>query len=678
MRRDMAVEQVVGLRAEWGRTGNVFQEFLRDVKDQEGLNNFLKDKGRNPTDLREIADAIDTLDRGSAAKVLNDMRGKQMSPFYYTWVNGLISGILTHTKYVAANALYGVTEYGVTTPIAALIGEAKKLTGLGSDVDRVFHGEALAHTYGMLAAVPTSIIASARSIRAGVRAPLESEIALRQAAIARGERVPASLERAVNPAMMGERPIPGVWGRIVGAPGDVAGAIHTFFKILGERAGIEAEAYRAASKEGLSPTDDAFWQRRAQHAANPTEEMRQRAVEGAYKGTFMQELGPRGKAFQKITKELPGAKWIFPFTHIPVNLLKATYEHTPAALLDSEMRADITGKNGGIRQDKAIARMVVGSSIMGWFVNAQMTGQATGDYPRDPKERDAWKLAGKQPNSILIGDHWVSYARFGPAGDLAALGANIGTVIHHLKSEDDDAMTKATYHAAEAAGKLLIDEAGFQSLANIFEAYHDPDKRGAQFVASQAASLIPFSSLLGQTASGGIPFTGGFLGDPNMRQAKTFIDGLKYRIPALRESLLPKRDWSGQPIPNPQYGNILRQTQVNADPVDMEMAALGMHPAPPQDRIKGVKLPAKLYDTYQATAGPYTRTALSNMVNQDGWHDLPISVRQEVFKNTIHATREGAAAAMQMRYPQLIQQGVADRIAKINGQKPGKLVDAAP
>jgi hypothetical protein len=403
--------------------------------------------------------------------------------------------------------------------------------------------------------------------------------------------------------------------------------------------------------------------------------MRQRAVEGAYKGTFMQELGPRGKAWQKMTKDIPGMRWIFPFAHIPINLMKATYEHTPAAILDSEMRADILGKNGGVRQDKAIARMVVGSAIMGWFVNAQMTGKATGDYPKDPKERDQWKLAGKQPNSILIGDHWVSYARFGPAGDLAALGANIGNVVQHLQSEDDDAMTKATMHAALAAGKLVIDEAGFQSLQNIFEAYSDPDKRGAQFVASEVSSMIPFSSMLGQTASGGIPFTGGFLGDPDMRQAKTFVDGLKYRIPGLRETLLPKRDWSGLPVPNPQFGNILRQTEVKTDPVDMEMAALGIRPAPPQDRIKGVKLPPKLYDTYQATAGPFTRTALSAMVNQPGWHDIPISVRQEVFKHTIEATRQAAAAAMQMRYPQLIQQGVEDRIAKISGKKPGKLQD---
>jgi hypothetical protein len=55
MRRDMAVEQVVGLRAEWGRTGNVFRSSLRDVKDQQGLSDFLKTKGRTPADLTDIA-----------------------------------------------------------------------------------------------------------------------------------------------------------------------------------------------------------------------------------------------------------------------------------------------------------------------------------------------------------------------------------------------------------------------------------------------------------------------------------------------------------------------------------------------------------------------------------------------------------------------------------------------
>jgi hypothetical protein len=466
-----------------------------------------------------------------------------------------------------------------------------------------------------------------------------------------------------------------VWGRIIGVPGDVAGGIHTFFKVLGLRAGIEAEAYSAAAAEGLTPTQAQFWDRRNYHAANPSEEALQRSVDGAYKGTFMQELGPKGKAFQRFGREIPGWRWVLPFAHIPINLMKATYEYTPFAVLDSNMRADIFGKNGGRAQDMAIARLVAGSAVMAWFVNAQMTGKATGDYPLDPKERDAWKLRGTQPNSILIGNEWVSFDRFGPAGDLARLGANIGSVVSHLTSDDDDAMGKATVYAANAAARTIIDEVGFTTLQNLFEAYHD-EKKGTAFLASTAGSLIPFSSLLRQTASAM---------DPDMREAHTIIDGLKYYTPGLRETLLPKRDWSGAPIPNPGYGGdlpvpgvsaILRHGSLNVNPVDMEMERLGIHPAPPQDRIGGVKLPPRLYDQYQVSAGILTREVLDNLVSQPTWHEIPVFARQEIFRRSISQARQQAAAMLQAAYPQIIKQGVENAINRINGTKPTKLQDA--
>lgn len=672
MRRDMAVEQVVGLRAEWGRTGNVFQEFLKNVRDEQQLSDFLKTKGRNPEDLKDIANAVDALDREGAARALNELRGKQVGPIYWTWVNGLISGILTHTKYVAANALYAVTERGITTPIASIIGKARELAGIGSDVDRVFFGEGMAATYGMLAATPTSFMTAARSVRAGMRVPLQSEIELRNAMIARGEKVPASMERTINPVTgIATRPIGGILGRVLGAPGDVAGAIHTFFKVMGERAGIEAEAYHGAAAEGLNPTDAQFWVRRAELAANPTEAMRQKAVEEAYKSTFMQELGPKGQEWSRFSKGNPVLRWIFPFSHIPINLMKATYEYTPAAVLDGEMRAALKGEHGQRAQDMAIARMAAGSSVMAWFTMQALNGRVTGDMPRgndeyDRRQRDVWKLEGKQPNSILIGDHWVSFNKFGPAGDLANIGANLGAVIQTLREGDDDAMTKATWRGTEAAAHLIVDEVGFQSLANLMEAVQDPDRFGPRWVASTVGSFVPFSSLMSQTAS---------VMDPSMRDAKTVIDGLKYRIPLVRETLLPKRDWTGAPIDNPQYGNILRQTRVNVNAVDMEAVLLGIHAAPPPDRVGTVKLPPHMYDEYQVAAGLLTRQSLEQIIRQPNYYNLPVFAREEIFKKMITAARQQAAAMLQMRHPEIIQQGLDNIRNKIEGNKATKLQD---
>lgn len=215
-----------------------------------------------------------------------------------------------------------------------------------------------------------------------------------------------------------------------------------------------------------------------------------------------------------------------------------------------------------------------------------------------------------------------------------------------------------------------------QGLAGLIEAIEEPERRGTRFVSSFAGSLLPYSSLLRQTASAM---------DPSMREAKTVVDGLRYYIPSVRQGLLPKRDWSGTPIANAGYGGdlsvpgasaIIQHRNAVADPVAQELAVLDIKPAPPQDRIRGVKLPPKLYDQYQSTAGPFTRTALEAMINQPGWHDIPQFARAEIVRSVIRSTRETAATAMQMGHPEIIAQGVQDRLNKINGVKPTKLKDA--
>lgn len=597
---------------------------------------------RTKKDLLEIAKAVSVVDRQQAARVLSDARNYKPGPIYWTWVNGLISGMLTHTKYLAANALYQVMNNGLVTPVAALVGVAKKAMGAGNDVDRVLFGESAAGMWGAAHAIPTALMTAAKAVKAGMKMPLDSErelynaaVARRQEQIAAGEKPEAidkRLERAMAPNP--ERPISGLAGRIIGAPGDAAQGIHTFFKILGERSSLSAQAYAKTAREGLSPTGDsaAFWQRVNEHAANPTDEMRGKAIDDAYKGTFMQELGPHGKFWSLATKKVPGLKWVFPFAHIPINIAKATYEATPLAFADGEMRSRILGQHGGVEQDKAIAKMVVGSSIMGYFALKYMNGQATGDYPVDPRDRDAWKLAGKEPNSILMGNYWVSFNKFGPAGDLANFGANIAHVLHTTASDDDHAIMKGLWEAAHFAGNFVGDEVGFESVAHLIDGLED-EKKGEAWLASQASSLIPFSSAISQTAS---------VTDPQMREMKTFWDGLKYRFPGARETLMPKRDWSGQPIANPQYGNIIRKRQVDTDPVDREMSALGVRPTVPANNIAGVQLSPELYDRYQVMAGSMARSTLEGFVRHANWGEMPAVARANIIKSTISESRRMA------------------------------------
>ncbi len=549
--------------------------------------------------------------------------------------------------------------HGVATPLAAVLGAAERAAGFTAKDEGVFFGEALAGIAGFHMAIPTAFITAARAAKAGLKVPLEAERTLVDLAVARGEKPPMAVARSVeNSEIPQARPIEGKLGRVIGFPGDMAGAIHGFFKIMGYDGSIAAQAYRQAVKEGLHPLSDGFFDRVDYWRKNPTESMMQKGIDDAYTGTFMQDLGEKGKAFNEFVKKTPVMRWVFPFRHIPINLLKATYEWSPLAFFDKEMRANLMGENGPEARQLATSKMIIGSAVMGHFFNLYMNGQATGEYPNDPKEQEVWRLTGKQPNSVLINGEWWSMERLGPAGQLAMLGANLGRVVEGLESEQDDAMVIATTRLAEAAGHFVSDAPGFLTLQNYFDSRNDP-KKWTRFIASEAGTLLPYSSTVKQAAS----FT-----DPYMREAKTFLDGIKYSIPGLRQSLLPRRRWDGQPVENPGYDSVIRAGHAITDPVDQELARLGIHAAPPQDRIGGVKLSPQLYDQYQATAGPFARAALNAVVSNPNWSKTPDYQRAQVMRAIITATRKRAEAAMMMAHPELIQAAVQAKVNRILGQ----------
>jgi hypothetical protein len=97
------------------------------------------------------------------------------------------------------------------------------------------------------------------------------------------------------------------------------------------------------------------------------------------------------------------------------------------------------------------------------------------------------------------------------------------------------------------------------------------------------------------------------------------------------------------------------------------MQRLQIKPSPPQDRIGGVKLTPQLYDEYQTTAGPLTREIVGSMVESPGWRDLPDFVRENAIRHGIEAGRKQGAAAMLMQHPQLILDGLQQRIDHITG-----------
>lgn len=651
MRRDLALEGVLGLRAEWGRTGNVMQEFLDSIKDSQGLGKYIKDKkgeGWNSAKLDEVAGHLSGINSPEGlGRYLSEMRKPDfIDKALWYWTNSILSGFVTHTKYVMANAAYLAHDILIATPLAGVSGTVRSLLG-EKDFDRVYLGETVAKTYGLIAGVPDAIIAAGQAMNNNIATPLPPQM--------RGAG-------NVNP-VTGLAPIKGPIGTAIGIPSRGIAGIHSFFNFLGYRSEIEAQAYRQAVKEGQNPMTSSFWRAQKGHADFPDDTAMDAGIKAGERANFVQDLGPSGKALQTFLYKTRIGRFIMPFTKVPGNIFNAVQEGTPFAYMDERMRSDLLGKNGGVARDMANGRLMGGGAILGYAAYLTLQDTITDSGPVDPKERAEWLLT-HQPRSFKFNGQWKSYDQFGPIGGWLNLAASLTATGQLIAKAVQDKRITATDEAKyqkdldEAYSRGVVgfarwfEEAGTQGLVNFVEALTDPAKTRASNAGAIAATALPFSSFQSQSAA---------LVDPYLRDTQTFVDGIRNRIPGLRETLPVARDWTGAPKANPAYHSIIRTQAVNADPVDQEMQRLDLKPTRPVDNIRGVKLTREQYDDYQDHAGILTRSALNNMVTQPNWQKMPYFARSKVILSTITASRKQAEAYMQAKYPSIISEGVDNR-----------------
>ena len=156
---------------------------------------------------------------------------------------------------------------------------------------------------------------------------------------------------------VGGVPIP--LGSVVRTPSTVVGAIHSVFRTMGYEQSIAAQAYRAASEEGLY--GQAFNQRVAQLTTDPPEAMMTQARAEATQQTLMGRGGPLTQAVANLTDKAPPLKFIMPFVKIGSNIMSQAFlERTPIGALYPEIRANLMGRNGAIaRTRKYLAWLAV-------------------------------------------------------------------------------------------------------------------------------------------------------------------------------------------------------------------------------------------------------------------------------------------------------------------------------
>jgi hypothetical protein len=472
-------------------------------------------------------------------------------------------------------------------------------------------------------------------------------------------------------------------GDIARAPARGVAAIHSFFKATNYSMNMARLAVRQASEEGLEGT--AFDARVAELRQSPTQAMfdaydkaqrnggsvpadieaavlRSRTAAAEAMDTTL--MGPGSefvRALSSLTNKrifgIPILKFIDPFVKIGANVInQAIVERTPLGILAPEIRADLSGKNGNVAQDTAMAKMLVGTALSVGFGALAARGVISGSGPSDPARAAMWRLAGNQPYSVRIGDTWYSMSHLGPLGMMLGVAADMYDV-GHMASEGDMLQAGATLQ--HAITQNILDESFMRGPSDLIEAVDNPGRYGQSYIRSLVSSFMPFSSLSAQMAR---------MSDPYSRQARSVVDGIKQKVPGMSEMLPPRRDIWGEPIQN--YGALGGLTSIymqpaSHDPVNLALYNLGINVGQPTRSVRGVRLADDQYDYYQMIAGRMAHDRLETIVTSPDWQTWAPEAQHDVVQEVVSQSRETARNAVMAKWPTIPQQAYAAKIAKL-------------
>jgi hypothetical protein len=529
-------QQVAGATAEAGRALNAFKVTAESgLLRAEQVRKALDSAGgaKAAVKLAELID--DAADPAAVAKaVRKNWNAKSSDMILEFWINGLLSSPATHVVNTTSNALVALWQ----VPERLLASGISK--ALRSE-DGVKSGEAVAQLYGIVQGSRDGLKLSWRALKTGEPTDALQKYEARKYRAITAENVSAILGKTgrvvgLDPTAVANGGVVArgvdLMGEAVRLPGRFLGAEDEFFKAVGYRMELHALAYRQAAKEGLTGRDAAA--RITDIINNPPESLHMEAIQAGRVQTFTNDLGEFGRGVQRLANSQPAAKLLLPFVRTPVNIVKFVGMRSPMAPFAKSFRADI--RAGGARRDLALARMAMGSLIM--MVGGEMAsrGVITGKLSENPGVRSAQMRKGIQPYSIRFGDKLYSFNRGDPLGMFLGLSADVVEVMKYADDEDANEVAAA---AVVALAQNLTSRTYMRGLSEFITAMDDPERYMERYLQRQAATFVPYTSLVAQAER---------TMDPTLRATYSVMDQIRSRTPGLSDELPPRRNLWGNPI----------------------------------------------------------------------------------------------------------------------------------
>lgn len=585
---------LAGARAESGRAlaaqrRKVFdhrqaQHLMEAIGGVEGVDNLALALGK-------------AVQSGGIANASKLIANRKPGLFDYYFRAALLSGVRTHAVNITSNTLTLGNEM-IERGIAASIGGAKRAFTGGKSGETLF-------------AEPLDLlIGTAKGMTKAGSAAVD--------AFKTGES--AMLGVGKQESGVGIRPTQSPMEKAFSLPYRALGAEDSWFATLnfeGELRTLARHQAVADRKAGTLPQDMKLSQRIEQLVQNPTSAMIESAGEHARTNTFNSKAGAFAQAIMSAKAKAPWLNVIVPFVRTPANIVKFGLKRTPLAPAFADVRADF--KAGGAKQERAIARVLWGTSVMIGAGALAQAGYITGAGPEDKEEKAALMATGWRPYSIKVGDTYHEHNRLDPFAQWLSMAADLATNDYQHKDAGDVAASLLSSFANATINKTYM-----QGLSNFSEFLSDPKRNGGWYVRQQAGTLAQPFTLLSNIASEN---------DPYGRETNSVLDAIKYRVPGLRQDLPVKLDHFGEPVPNRTYpgGPLslaapIAQSKETTDPVRLEAARIGWAPGKTQNHFTIKKQRFDLSDEQMAEfnelAGKLTHKSVQRAMRSKGWASL--------------------------------------------------------
>jgi len=361
--------------------------------------------------------------------------------------------------------------------------------------------------------------------------------------------------------------------------------------------------------------------------------------------------------------------FFLPFKNTPANVWMRGFEAMGGGLVTGPVKLFMSEAKLTAAQQRAISmeigRGATGAGIVLMGMIMYQNGTATGMHPQDERgEREMARAAGKQDGAIKIGGRWVSINGLSPLANLLNVGATLG----RKYGEWTDFFTNPD-EALAIFTATVKDQPMLRGAQDLIEAVQGSNK-APSLVAGAAGSMIPsIVSAVGQASDDVMRDARG--GNIAERAGK----GVANRVPGLRQTLPPRLDAVGRPVPQDRIGALFGfPTTVEDDrPALREMSRVKVSMSPQQQRKgettkayeqrmkiardKGELPPERLpdepreaFETRARATGEATLRRVERMMNEPQYKSLTDDEKQQRIEAAIRRIR--SRASREARSPQ--------------------------